>query len=158
MSGLAPTDWLREMGWRVRDAYGISATPGDYRTYLAESFGEWSVAKQAYVASRSGWFSCRSACYLALGVPAVVQSTGFEAGIPVGAGLFSFSTTDEAAAAVEAILTDPSRHAAAAADLAESEFDAGRVLQRLLEDAFASQPGRDRPETLATPPNTGTPS
>src|SRR5262249_55465232 len=73
MSGPAPIGRLRTRGWHVRDALEVSSDPAAYRSYLAGSAGEWSVAKNAYVASRSGWFSCRTACYLALGVPAVVQ-------------------------------------------------------------------------------------
>jgi hypothetical protein len=133
--GRAPVGRLRAHGWRIVDGYGVSRDPWVYREYLARSFGELSVAKNAYVASRSGWFSCRTACYLALGVPAVVQDTGFGAAIPTGEGVFSFATTDEAAAAVDRLLTDPDRHAKAAWALAEEYFDAGKVLDRLIRQA-----------------------
>ena len=85
LSGEAPHDDLRARGWRTLDAFEVSSTPSAYRDYLARSLGEWSVAKHAYVASRSGWFSCRSACYLALGVPTIVEDTGFV--VPSGSGV-----------------------------------------------------------------------
>jgi hypothetical protein len=137
LSGRPPRDRLRAHGWRVIDAWTVSHDPWAYRCYLAGSLGEWSVAKHAYVASHSGWFSGRSACYLALGVPVVVQDTAFTAAIPTGRGVLAFRTLDEAAAAIEALLADPAGHARAARDIAREYFDAERVLGRLVEDAFA---------------------
>jgi hypothetical protein len=134
---VAPVERLRAHGWLVRDGWEISHDPWVYLDYLAHSLGEWSVAKSAYVKSRSGWFSCRTACYLGLGVPAVVQDTGFGRAIPTGEGVFAFSTLDEARAGIEAIASDPRRHSAAARELAESHFDSGRVLSELLEVALA---------------------
>src|SRR5437773_8863870 len=90
MAGRAPTQILEWYGWTLRDGYEVSRDPSVYLDYLASSRGEWSVAKNAYVASRSGWFSCRTACYLALGVPAIVQDTGFECAIPTGEGVLTF--------------------------------------------------------------------
>ncbi|TCJ20785.1 glycosyltransferase family 1 protein [Rubrobacter taiwanensis] len=134
LSGEAPVERLRERGWRLTDPGAVSCDPGVYRSYLASSLGEWSVAKNAYVESRSGWFSCRTACYLALGVPAVVQDTGFP--IPTGEGLFAFATPDEAAAAIEELASDPERHAAAAVELAAEYFGSDRVLNELIEAAL----------------------
>ncbi len=138
MSGPAPIERLRGSGWQIIDAYSISADPRTYRDYLARSFGEWSVAKNAYVASRSGWFSCRSACYLALGVPVIVQDTGFSRRIPSGEGILSFSTLDEARGAIEELVAEPERHARAARAIAEEYFDSDKVLGRLIEQALAT--------------------
>jgi hypothetical protein len=124
----------------VIDGHDISRDPATYRDYLAGSFAEWSVAKNAYVESRSGWFSCRSACYLALGVPVVVQDTGFERALPTGEGLFAFSTLAEAAAAIDRLLSDPVRHAVAATEVAREYFAAGAVLGRLIEESLATAP------------------
>jgi hypothetical protein len=137
MAGRAPSDRLRAHGWQLRDGYEVSSDPWVYLAYLASSFGEWSVAKHAYVASRSGWFSCRTACYLALGVPAIVQDTGFNGRLSAGEGVLSFATLDEASAAIEELARDPERHARAARELAEAEFDSDRVLSSLLEKALA---------------------
>lgn len=137
MSGRAPTARLAAHGWQRVDGYVISTDPWVYRSYLARSLGEWSVAKHAYVASRSGWFSCRSACYLALGVPVVVQDTGFGGVIPTGRGVQAFSTLGEAADAIERLRTDPDAHAAAAREIAHACFDADTVLPRLIGQAFA---------------------
>ncbi len=138
MSGRAPRDRLTAAGWGVRDGYEVSANPWIYRDYLADSLGEWSVAKNAYVLSRSGWFSCRTACYLALSVPAVVQDTGFGRFIPTGEGLFAFNTPEEAVEAISRIESEPERHAAAAAAVAAEYFDSDMVLRQLIEDAFSS--------------------
>ena len=137
MSGRAPLSELRECGWRMIDAYPVSRDPWVYLHYLAQSLGEWSVAKNAYVAGRTGWFSCRSACYLALGVPVVVQDTGFSDILPTGYGILPFETTDGAAEAIER-LTDPTeyeKHCKAAEEIAQEWFDSRRVLTQLLEVA-----------------------
>jgi hypothetical protein len=119
----------------VTDAHAISRTMDDYRAYLAGSRGEVSIAKNAYVASRSGWFSTRSAAYLASGKPVVLQDTAWSAHLPVGAGLHPFSTLDEAVDALANVRRDypaACRHARAVADEC---FAAERVCARLLEEA-----------------------
>ena len=138
MSGAAPVDRMRESGWRVIDAWTVSRDPWRYRAYLADSLGEFSVAKNAYVASRSGWFSCRSACYLALGVPVVVQDTGFSEWLGGGEGVLPFTDAAGAAEAIARLAAEPERHARAAIEIAEAVFDSDRVLTRLLEDATTS--------------------
>jgi hypothetical protein len=135
VAGAAPRQVLRRKGWRVVDAAECSSTMESYREYLAGSRGEWSVAKNAYVATHSGWFSCRSACYLALGKPVVVQDTGFRSSYPTGEGLFAFSTLDQAVGALATIESDYRRHCDAARALAEREFSAERVLGKLCRDA-----------------------
>src|SRR6266511_658895 len=109
-----PEEFLQQRGWRCRDAFSVSSNINVYRDYLRSSLGEFSVAKHAYVATNSGWFSDRTECYLASGRPAVVQDTGFSAHVPTGAGLFAYRTADEARAALEAITADYERHARAA--------------------------------------------
>jgi hypothetical protein len=135
LSGAAPRDTLHRHGWQIIDAYEQSSTLDAYRNYLRSSRGEWSIAKNAYVASRSGWFSTRSAAYLALGKPVVVQDTGFKSYYPTGEGLFAFSTIDEAVAAIENIETNYRHQCEAARAVAQREFAADVVLQRLLNDA-----------------------
>jgi hypothetical protein len=141
LSGPAPYDRLRAHGWAVRDGYEVSADPWTYRDYLAGSLGEWSVAKNAYVRSRSGWFSCRTACYLALGVPAVVQDTGFSRFLPTGSGLFAFDTAEGACEGIARLAAEPERHAAAARAVAEECFDSDKVLTRLIEQAGRGRSG-----------------
>ncbi len=135
MAGAAPREQLAAHGWHVVDAHARSATMARYRRYLQGSRGEWSVAKHTYVALRSGWFSTRSAVYLASGKPVVVQDTGWSAYYPTGAGLFAFATLEEAAAALAAVEADYARHCAAARAVAERELAAPAVLERLLHDA-----------------------
>lgn len=134
VGGAPPRERLVAHGWRVVDAWHCSRTMEVYQDYLRGSRGEWSVAKQVYVVLHSGWFSTRSAAYLASGRPVVAQDTGWSAHYPTGEGLFAFTTLDQALAALVAIEADYPRHAAAARAVAERELDAGRVLVRLLAD------------------------
>lgn len=100
---------------------------------MRASAAELGIAKEGYVASRCGWFSDRSACYLASGRPVIAQRTGWEAVLPEGDGLLGFDTTDEAAEALAAVRAEPRRHAAAARALVEEHLDARRVLPALLD-------------------------
>jgi len=135
LSGSAPIDQLRQHGWRVVDGYEKSSGMEVYRNHLSSSRAEWSIAKNVYVGSRSGWFSTRSAAYLALGKPVVLQDTGFPRYLPTGQGLFAFSTLDEAVSAIESIENNYRVHCEAARNLAEDQFKSETVLTCLLEDA-----------------------
>jgi len=135
LSGNAPRERIAAAGWHVVDARRVSATMDAYRDYILASRGECSIAKNAYVALRSGWFSTRSAAYLACGKPVVVQETGFSAHVPPGPGLHPFSTAEEAVAGLAAIRADYTRASAHARALAETAFEARRVLGRLIADA-----------------------
>lgn len=125
---------LEAHGWAVTDA-GLLDRPRDYRDYIRRSAGEFTVSKDQYTKLRTGWFSDRTACYLAAGRPVVTQSTGFETHLPTGEGLFAFEGTDDAAAALEEIARDHPRHAAAAREIAREHFAHDRVLPGLLEGA-----------------------
>ncbi len=125
---------LLSHGWRVRDALTLSRDIGPYRDYIMESRGEFTVAKDQNVRMRSGWFSDRSACYLAAGRPVVTQDTGFGNILPTGEGLFAFNTMDQILAAFDAIRSDYSRHSRAARAIAQEYFRAETVLSRLLAD------------------------
>ena len=130
---------LEGHGWRVRPALDFSIDLDAYRTYIQLSRGEFSVAKDQNVRLRSGWFSERSATYLAAGRPVILQDTGFGSFLPTGEGLLSFSTVDEAAAALEAVASDHHRHARAAEEIAREHLDAERVLGRMLGSLGASR-------------------
>jgi len=132
--GEPPAQEWREYGWSVLDAHEVSSDAHAYRDYIQGSRGELSVAKNVYVATRSGWFSGRSACYLAASRPVVVQDTGFSESIPCGSGLHAFSNMDEALTAVEAVEADYARHSEAARAVAETYFASDVVLGQLLEE------------------------
>ncbi|CAN5259524.1 hypothetical protein BH18GEM1_BH18GEM1_07820 [soil metagenome] len=136
-------------GWRVRDALELSGDLDAYRQYVETSRAEFTVAKDQNVRLRSGWFSDRSATYLAAGRPVVTQDTGFGNILPTGEGLFGFSSVDEAAAAIEAINTDYDRHRRAAREIAHEFFSHDVVLGRLLEDAGVEIPRARRTERPA---------
>jgi hypothetical protein len=134
----APIELLRHKGWRIVDPNVVCPEPETYRQYIQASKGEWSVAKNAYVIGQAGWFSCRSACYLAAGRPVVVQDTGLSNVLPVGEGLVVFNDIDSAVSAVESVEHDYQAHATSAAGIAEEYFDSASVLNSLLERTFAT--------------------
>src|SRR5262245_22213066 len=130
-----PQQLLRRYGWDTVAAMQVSRTPGEYRDFIHGSKAEFGVAKHTYVATRSGWFSDRTACYLASGRPALVQDTGWTAHLPCGEGLLAFSTLDDAVAGIDRINGDYDRHARRAREIAQAHFDARVVLPRLLDVA-----------------------
>ena len=136
MAMLPPTDavarLMAENGWRVTDPRPVSATMAAYADFIRASRGEFTVAKDIYVRPNSGWFSDRSVCYLASGRPVVTMRTGWSRFYPSGEGLFEYSDSAEALAAVAAVAADYPRHARAARDLAAEYFSTDRVLPAVL--------------------------
>ena len=128
-------DRLAAHGWRLRDAIPLTVDILPYRAYIQGSDAELTAAKEQYVAPCTGWFSDRSASYLAAGKPVVTQDTGFGRVLPTGRGLFAFRTVDEIPAAIETVASDYETHARAARALAVEFFSADVVLARLLADA-----------------------
>lgn len=126
---------LLRHGWRLADPREVAGDPLAFRRYVQRSGGEFSVAQGVYVDTGSGWFSSRTAHYLASGKPALVQDTGFSRVYPVGEGLVPFRTLDEAVAGARSIATDHDRHSRAARTFAEAHLDSDRVLGGLLEAA-----------------------
>jgi SAM-dependent methyltransferase len=133
-SASAPRALLRERGWALRDPLEVTRDCWTYQTYLAQSRAEFGVAKHGYVVSSSGWFSERSAGYLAAGRPVITQDTGFGSVLPTGEGLFAFNTLEDILSAFEAVRSDPARQRRAARAIAEEYFRAETVLARLLDD------------------------
>ncbi|MUG98012.1 hypothetical protein F7734_39160 [Scytonema sp. UIC 10036] len=127
---------LQTAGWLVRDAGEISANLSTYSTYITGSRGEFSVAKHAYVKTRSGWFSDRSVCYLAAGRPVILQDTGFSDWLRTGDGVLAFSSLKEAVDCIERVNADYPAHCLAAREIAEQTFSYKVVLPRLLETAI----------------------
>ncbi len=131
----APRDLLRANGWSVADPLSVARTPWDYQRYIANSRGELAVAKQGYVASRSGWFSERSAAFLASGRPVVTQDTGFTDWLPAGCGVVAFENPEETLAALKGIERDYANQSQRARELAEEYFDSSEILSRLIKAA-----------------------
>lgn len=127
-----PRDHWRSLGWSVVDSELISKTPEKYRSYIQSSRAEFSVAKNVYVATNSGWFSCRSVCYMAAGLPVVLQDTGFSKFISTGQGVLAFSTLDEAIANINEVENNYMSHSTAARKIVEEYFSAKIVLQDIL--------------------------
>jgi hypothetical protein len=133
-----PIDRLNAAGWRVVDPLKVCRDIEGYRRYVQTSKAEFSVAKHGYVEGRAGWFSCRSACYLAAGRPVVVEDTGYRFVLPVGEGIVAFSSLEEAADGIRNVEAHYARHARAAREIACEYFHAGRVLGDLVERAMAA--------------------
>jgi hypothetical protein len=124
---------LEENGWRLLDPATVATTPDDYRSFVQGSWAEFGLAKLGYVISGSGWFSDRSAVYLASGRPVLAQDTGFGRRLPTGDGLLAFSDADDVVDALEELDGDYARHRVAAREIAEEHLSADRVLGSLLE-------------------------
>lgn len=124
---------LADNGWTLLDPDAVAGDPQRYRDFVAAGWAELGVAKSGYVVSDSGWFSDRSACYLASGRPVLAQATGFQRRLPTGAGLFAYRGVDDAAAAVATIAADYPAQRASARAVAEDHLDSDRVLTRLLD-------------------------
>lgn len=128
-----PRARLRQAGWILRNGHEVTASYDAYRDFVRRSRGEFSVAKNVFVATGSGWFGDRSGAYLASGRPVVLQDTGISERLPCGEGLFAVRDADGAAAAVESIEGDYPRHSAAAREIAREFLATDRVLPPLLE-------------------------
>ena len=122
-------------GWVTRDAVALSSDIEGYRAYIGNSTGEFTMAKEQNTRLKSGWFSDRSACYLAAGRPVVVEDTGFDAFLPVGRGLVQFTRPDQIGPAIASVVADYPKHRQAARRIAEDHFDAAKVLGGLLRQA-----------------------
>jgi hypothetical protein len=128
---------LRRHGWRLIDPSRTVATASGYRRFVRSSYAEIGIAKSGYVVSRCGWFSDRSACYLASGRPVLAQDTGFDVALPTGEGLLAFADEREAVAAADDICARYEEHRCAARRIAEEHLDSDRVLTRLLAEVGA---------------------
>jgi hypothetical protein len=138
-----PFEMLRDAGWSVVPAIATTSSMAAYNDYIDGSRGEFSVAKEVYVGLNAGWFSDRSATYLARGRPVVVQDNGLEGVLPLGEGLFAVRDADAAADAIRAITAEPERHAKAARRIAREFLDTDVVLGRFLDElGIASRPRR----------------
>ena len=135
IAGHPPADELRASGWILRDGLEVSGSVEDYQSYISGSKAEWSVAKQAYVKTNSGWFSERSACYLASGRPVILQETGYSNWMRTGKGVIPFTNLEEAGAALEDVSTRYPEHCAAARELGHEYFSADKVLRTLIRQA-----------------------
>lgn len=126
---------LRDQGWSQRASVEVSADITTYREYIQRSRGEFTVARDQYVRPRTGWFSDRSACYLAAGRPVITQDTGFSKFIPTGRGLFGFTTMEDVVEAVGTIERDYEGNCRAAREISAEYFEAEKVVGHLMSRA-----------------------
>jgi glycosyltransferase involved in cell wall biosynthesis len=135
---VADRDRLTAGGWALTDPVAVAGTPEDYRRYVQASTAELTVAKGMYVQTESGWFSDRSACYLASGRPVIAQDTGVGTCLPTGDGLVLFRNAAEAREALVDVLSRYRHHADAARALAEDHLDSDRVIACLIDSVVHS--------------------
>ncbi len=128
---------LEGHGWRVRPAQEVARTPELYQSYIQSSRGEFSCAKPSCMKFQNAWVSDRTLCYMASGKPVVVQDTGASACLPNGAGMFRFSTLEEAAHALAAVNANYAHHSRAAREIVETYFDAKKISERILNSALS---------------------
>jgi hypothetical protein len=133
-----PQDLLKKGGWHIIDSIETCGDLDSYRDYIKSSKAEWSVAKNAYVLGQPGWFSERSACYLAAGRPVVIQDTGFTNTIPVGEGILSFESLEESIEGIKDVEVNYERHMQAARSIAEAYFASDKVLSHLIDKVMTS--------------------
>lgn len=129
-----PRAEIEAAGWQIRDAQEVTMTYDAYRDYIHSCRGEFSVCKNVFVALNTGWFSDRSAAYLASGRPVVLQDTGFGRHLPVGEGLFAVRDIDEASAAIAEIEANFDHHSSKAREIACEHLEAETVLHRFLNE------------------------
>jgi hypothetical protein len=134
----APRERLEKLGWRLRDPLVVTRDPWTYQRYIQESKAEFSVAKHGYAVARSGWFSERSAAYLASGRPVVVQDTGFTDWMRTDGGVIAFGNPEEALRGIEDVDRRYELHCREARAVAERYFDSSKVLPLLIERALKS--------------------
>jgi hypothetical protein len=120
-------------GWQLADPAQVARCPKAYQRFIQCSKAEFGVAKSGYVLSRSGWFSDRSACYLASGRPVIAQETGFSSYLPTGRGLFAFRTVEDVLHAIDEFNGCYEKHSKAARSIAEEFFDSRKVLGQFLK-------------------------
>ncbi len=129
-----PESELVKNHWNIRDAHQVTLSYDSFIDFIAASRGEFSVCKNTFVSTNSGWFSDRSAAYLACGKPVVVQDTGFGAHLPVGQGLFAVRTVDEAVEAIAEIERDYKHHSKCARSIACDCLDSQKVIRKFLRE------------------------
>jgi hypothetical protein len=127
-------DLLRQYGWEIIDPIAVSRDPSGYRDFIRRSKGEFTVAKDLNVRLASGWFSDRSACYLAAGRPVVTQDTGFGRVLPTSKGLYAVRALEEATGAIRSVAAEYEANTQSARQIAEQYFDARRVLADVMSD------------------------
>jgi hypothetical protein len=135
VGGPVPRERLKQHGWELVDPLEATGTIEAYQKFIAGSRADFGIAKHAYVASRCGWFSDRSTCYLAAGRPVLHQETGFSDWLPIGEGVFAFSGMEDVLEALRCLDLDYERHARAARSLAEEYFEAPIVIAGMLDNA-----------------------
>ena len=133
---LFPSKKAEKAGWKVLNPEIEAADWISYQNFIEKSFGEFSVAKETYVKAKTGWFSCRSACYLAAGRPVITQETGWSKYISTGKGLFAFDNEESAIEAIRRVADDVELHSRCAREAAEEFFDSRKVLNSLLKRIF----------------------
>jgi hypothetical protein len=127
-----PKQEIEKKAWHILKPDQVAGNWSDYRNFISQSFAELSIAKETYVKAKTGWFSCRSACYLAAGVPVICQDTTWSKYIENGCGLYSFEDQSSAESALEKLISNYKKNSEAALEIAHIFFDHTKVLNAML--------------------------
>jgi hypothetical protein len=136
VSGLDGPDRKRvkQSGWHLVDAQKVTFTIDDFKEYLRNCRGEFSVVKNMYQATSSAWFSDKSAAFMASGRPVILQETGFSEYLPTGEGLFAVKNVEEAKDAIEMIEARYQFHSDRALEIAREYLEATKVLGKFINE------------------------
>ena len=129
-----PIDWLKKYGWQIRKGKEVTRTFDTFRNYIARSSGEFSICKNIFVEQQTGWFSDKSAAYLASSKPVILQDTGFSQHLPCGEGLFAFTNLEEAVQALDRVCSDYEKHSKQALEIAHEYLSTDRVLKKFISE------------------------
>lgn len=129
-----PFDWLRNYKWNIVNGTSVTMSYQNFCNYIENAKAEFSVCKNVFVALNTGWFSDKSAAFLASGRPVVLQNTGFSEHLPCGIGLFAFTNMEEAVEAIDQIENNWHKHSKAARELAMECLDVKVVLKKMLSE------------------------
>jgi hypothetical protein len=129
-----PVVWFKENGWQLKSGKDVTISFESFRDYIARSSAEFSICKHVFVENQTGWFSDKSAAYLASSRPVVLQDTGFSKCLPCGEGLFSFRTLDEAETAIDEVCSSYQKHSGHALEIAHEYLSTEKVLKKLLNE------------------------
>lgn len=127
---------MRNHGWNVISPVQQVSGYANYSAFIKTSVAEFAVAKETYVKSNSGWFSGRSACYLAAGKPVIAQETCWSKFIPAGNGLFTFNDMDSAVSSLLIVNENLYKHSVAAVEIARNYFDSNLVLNDMINKIY----------------------
>ncbi|HKO79475.1 MAG TPA: hypothetical protein VJU78_03730 [Chitinophagaceae bacterium] len=129
-----PATLLANFKWNVVNGTATTKSYESFCNYVEKSKAEFSVCKNVFVALNTGWFSDKSAVFLACGRPVVLEDTGFSEHLPCGLGLIAVKNVDEASTAITEIENNWDKHSKAAREIAMECLNTRVILKRFMNE------------------------